>query len=334
MLLKSINELTILNLPYLQMEYKLRTEKSNITAMMEFILLGFSDLPNFQWVLFGIFLVLYLTILMCNSVIVLITRIDPTLQTPMYFFLKHFSILEICYVTVTIPRMLTDLLSHKGRISFIACATQMCLVLLFGGLECLLLAVMAYDRYVAICNPLHYGLIMSPQVCVQLVTASWVSGVPVVIGQTWQVFSLPFCGSTTINHFFCDLPPVFKLACGDTFVNEIAVYVVAVVFIMVPFLLIVVSYGKIISNILKLRSARGRAKAFSTCSSHLTVVVLFYGTTSATYLQPKPNQSEETGKLISLFYTVLIPTLNPIIYTLRNKDITVALRKLLRKLST
>ena len=209
----------------------------------------------------------------------------------------------------------------------------MCLVLLFGGLECLL-AVMAYDHSVAICNPLHYGLIMNPQVCVQLVTASWVSGVPVVIGQTWQVFSLPFCGSTTINHFFCDLPPVFKLACGDTFVNEIAVYVVAVVFIMVPFLLIVVSYGKIISNILKLRSARGRAKAFSTCSSHLTVVVLFYGTASTTYLQPKPNQSEETGKLISLFYTVLIPTLNPIIYTLRNKDITVALRKLLSKLST
>ena len=260
MLLKSINELTILNLPYLQMEYKLRTEKSNMTTMMEFILLGFSDSPNFQWILFGIFLVLYLTILMCNSVIVLMTRIDPTLQTPMYFFLNHFSILEICYVTVTIPRMLTDLLSQKGHISFFACATQMCLVLLFGGLECLLLAVMAYDHYVAICNPLHYGLIMSPQVCVQLVTASWVSGVPVVIGQTWQVFSLPFCGSTTINHFFCDLPAVFKLACGDTFVNEIAVYVVAVVFIMVPFLLIVVSYGKIISNILKLRSARGGLK--------------------------------------------------------------------------
>ena len=260
MLLKSINELTILNLPYLQMEYKLRTEKSNMTTMMEFILLGFSDSPNFQWILFGIFLVLYLTILMCNSVIVLMTRIDPTLQTPMYFFLNHFSILEICYVTVMIPRMLTDLLSQKGHISFFACATQMCLVLLFGGLECLLLAVMAYDHYVAICNPLHYGLIMSPQVCVQLVTASWVSGVPVVIGQTWQVFSLPFCGSTTINHFFCDLPAVFKLACGDTFVNEIAVYVVAVVFIMVPFLLIVVSYGKIISNILKLRSARGGLK--------------------------------------------------------------------------
>ena len=167
-----------------------------------------------------------------------------------------------------------------------------------------------------------------------MVTASWVSGVPVVIGQTWQVFSLPFCGSTTINHFFCDLPPVFKLACGDTFVNKIAVYAVAAVFIMVPFLLIGVSHGKIISNILKPRSARGRAKAFSTCSSHLTVVALFYGTASTTYLQPKPNQSEETGKLISLFYTVWIPMLNSTIFTLRNKDITVALRKRLSKLST
>ena len=172
MLLKSINELTILNLPYLQMEYKLRTEKSNMTTMMEFILLGFSDIPNFQWILLGIFLVLYLTILMCKSVIVLITRVDPILQTPMYFFLNHFSILEICYVTVTIPRILTNLLNQKGHVSFIACATQMFLVLLFGGLECLLLAVMAYECYVAICNPLHYGLIMSPQVCVQLVTAS------------------------------------------------------------------------------------------------------------------------------------------------------------------
>uniref|UniRef100_A0A8C2RX33 G-protein coupled receptors family 1 profile domain-containing protein n=1 Tax=Capra hircus TaxID=9925 RepID=A0A8C2RX33_CAPHI len=274
---------------------------------MEFILFGFSDIPNFQWIFLGDFLVLYLTILMCNK----LTLLSRPPCTPMYFFLNHFSILEICYVTVTIPRMLTDLLNQKGHVSFIACATQMYLVLLFGGLECLFLAMMAYDHYVAICNPLHYGLIVSPQVCVQLVTASWV--IPVVIGQTWQVFSLPFCGSTIINHFFCDLPPVYKLACGDTFVNEIAVYVVAVVFIMVPFLLIVVSYGKIIFNILKSRSARGRAKAFSTCSSHLTVVVLFYGTASTTYLQPTPNQSEETGK---------------------NKDTTVALRKLLSKLST
>ncbi|XP_012668619.1 olfactory receptor 10AG1 [Otolemur garnettii] len=305
-----------------------------MTTIMEFVLLGFSDMPNLQWILFGIFLLIYLTILMCNSIIILITRFDPALQKPMYFFLGNFSFLEICYVTVTIPRMLMDLWTQRGSISLSACAAQMCFVLMLGGTECLLLTVMAYDRYVAICNPLHYSLVMNHKVCIQLVAASWISGIPVVIGQTCQIFFLPFCGSNTINHFFCDIPPVLKLACGDTFVNEIAVYVVAVVFIMVPFLLIVVSYSKIISNILKLSSAKGRSKAFSTCSSHLTVVVLFYGTATITYLQPKPNQFGRMGKLISLFYTVLIPTLNPIIYTLRNKDIMVALRKLLGKLFT
>ncbi|ELW53724.1 Olfactory receptor 10AG1 [Tupaia chinensis] len=230
--------------------------------------------------------------------------------------------------------MLVDLWTQKGRISFLACATQMCFFLMLGGTECLLLAVMAYDRYVAICNPLHYALVMNHKVCSQLVAASWITAVPAVIGETGLIFSLPFCTSHMINHFFCDIPPVLKLACGDTFVNDIAFYVVAVavVFIMVPFLLIVVSYGKIISNILKLTSARGRSKAFSTCSSHLTVVVLFYGTAIITYLQPKPDQYEEMGKLISIFYTILIPTLNPIIYTLRNKDIMMALRKVLAQL--
>ncbi|XP_006168782.2 olfactory receptor 10AG1-like [Tupaia chinensis] len=297
--------------------------------MMDFILLGCSDTPNLQWTLFVIFLLIYLTILVCNSIIILITKIDPSLHTPMYFFLGNFSFLEICYVTVTIPRMLVDLMTKKRRISLLACATQMCFILMLGGTECLLLTVMAYDRYVAICNPLHYSLVMNHKVCIQLVAASWISTIPVVIGQTWQIFSLSFCASHTINHFFCDVPPILKLACGDTFVNEVAVYVATVVFIMVPFLLIVVSYGKIICNILKLSSARGRSKAFSTCSSHLTVVVLFYGTATISYLQPKPNQSEGMEKLISLFYTVFIPTLNPIIYTLRNKDIMTALKKLL-----
>ncbi|XP_047373740.1 olfactory receptor 10AG1-like [Sciurus carolinensis] len=310
-------------------EEPVRRETSNVTVLMEFVLLGFSDILHLQWMLFGIFLFIYLTILTCNSIIIVVTKTDPALQTPMYFFLSNFSVLEICYVTATMPRMLMDLCTQRGNISLYACATQMCFVLLLGGTECLLLTAMAYDRYVAICNPLHYPVVMSHKVCMQLVAASWVSGIPVEIGQTYQIFSLPFCGSNRINHFFCDIPPVLKLACGDTFVNEMAVYVVAVVFVMVPFILISVSYGKIISNILKLSSARGRAKAFSTCSSHLMVVVLFYGTASITYLQPKSNQSEGTGKLLSLFYTILIPALNPIIYTLRNKDITMALRKLL-----
>ncbi|KAL1785345.1 olfactory receptor 10AG1-like, partial [Sigmodon hispidus] len=301
--------------------------------MIEFILLGFSDIPSLQWMLFIMFLFMYLTILMCNSIIILLAKSDPTLQTPMYFFLSNFSFLEICYVTATIPRMLMDLYTLKGNISVLACATQMYFVLMLGGTECLLLAAMAYDRYVAICKPLQYALLMNDKVCLHLVAASWISGIPVEIGQTYQIFSLDFCASNRIDHFFCDIPPLLKLACGDTFVNTVAVYVVAVLFVMVPFLLIIVSYVKIICNIMKLSSAKGRAKAFSTCSSHLIVVVLFYGTASITYLQPKQNQSEGMGKLLSLFYTILIPALNPIIYTLRNKDIMMSLSKLKNKLS-
>lgn len=174
---------------------QMKKEISNTTTFMDFVLLGFSDIPNLRWFFFGIFLLIYLTILMCNSIIILITKVDSTLQSPTYFFLSNFSFLEICYVTATIPRMLMDLCIPKGNISFLACATQMCFVLLLGGTECLLLTVMAYDRYVAICHPLRYVLIMNHKFCVHLVAASWVSGIPVMIGQTCQIFSLPFCGS-------------------------------------------------------------------------------------------------------------------------------------------
>uniref|UniRef100_A0A8C6HV68 Olfactory receptor n=1 Tax=Mus spicilegus TaxID=10103 RepID=A0A8C6HV68_MUSSI len=299
---------------------------------MEFILLGFSNVPHLQWVLFIVFLFMYMTILLCNSIIIVLAKTDPALQTPMYFFLSNFCFLEICYVTATIPRMLMDLYTLKGNISVFACAAQIYFVLMLGATECLLLAAMAYDRYVAICHPLQYALLMKNKVCLQLVAASWISGIPVQIWQTYQVFSLHFCASNRIDHFFCDIPPLLKLAYGDTFMNTTAVYVVAVVFVMVPFLLIIVSYIKIICNIMKLSSGKGMAKAFSTCSSHLIVVVLFYGTASITYLQPKQSQSEGMGKLLSLFYTILILALNPIIYTLRNKDIMMALRKLHSKL--
>nr|XP_003422683.1 olfactory receptor 10AG1-like [Loxodonta africana] len=334
MLFKNVNELTILNLSYPQTESKLKAEESDNTTITEFVLVGFSDVPNLQWILLGIFLAIYLIILLGNNIIILITRIDPTLQNPMYFFLGNFSFLEIRYVTTTVPRMHRDIWTQKGNIPFLACATQMSFVLIFGGTECLLLRVMAYDHYVAICNSLHYPVVMNHRVCIQLVAGSWISGIPVEIGQTCQIFSLSFCGSNTINHFFCDIPPILKLACGNTIVNEVAVYIVAVVFFMVPFPLIVTFYGKIISNILKLFSARGRAKAFSTCSSHLIVVVLFYGTAAINYLQPKSNQSEGLGRLLSLFYAILTPMMNPIIYSLRNKDVMEALKKLLPKLLT
>ncbi|KAM6159140.1 olfactory receptor 10AG1-like [Rhynchocyon petersi] len=227
--------------------------------------------------------------------------------------------------------MLINLGTQRRRISLVACAVQMYFVLTFGAAECLLLAVMAYDRYVAICNPLHYPLLMNHRVCIQLVTGSWITGIPIQIGQTYQIFSLSFCGSNEINHFFCDIPPILKLACGDILVNEMFVFAVAVLFVIVPFLLILGSYSKIISTILKLPSSTSQAKAFSTCSSHLMVVVVFFGSGTITYLRPKTSQSEGTDKVLSLFYTIVTPIFNPMIYSLRNKDVIMALRKFLSK---
>nr|XP_010968473.1 PREDICTED: olfactory receptor 10AG1-like [Camelus bactrianus] len=307
--------------------------ETNLTVRMDFVLLGFSDIPRFHWLLFGVFSVIYLAIVLGNGIIVLVTRADVALQTPMYFFLSNLSFLEICYVSVTLPRMLMDLWTQKGSISFFSCATQMCFFLMLGATECFLLAVMAYDRYVAICNPLHYPLVMNHRVCVQLVVASWISGAPVQIGQTWQIFSVSFCGSNQISHFFCDIPPLLKLACGDIFVNEMVVYLFAVLLVTVPFLLILSFYMRIISTIMKLPSNTGRTKAFSTCSSHITVVVLFYGSATVTYLKPKSDQYVGIDKLLSLFYTVLTPLFNPMIYSLRNKDVRKAMRKFLPKLS-
>ncbi|XP_048217316.1 olfactory receptor 10AG1-like [Perognathus longimembris pacificus] len=312
---------------------QLEVTKINSTVTTEFVLLGFSDISKLHEFLFGIFLVIYLIILLGNGTIIMVTRLEPALQTPMYFFISNFSFLEICYVSITLPRMLMDLWTQQGNISFYACATQMCFFLMLGATECFLLAVMAYDRYVAICQPLHYPLIMSHKMYTQLVVASWVSGIPLQVGQTIQIFSLPFCESHQINHFFCDIPPMLKLACGDIFLNELVVFIFAVLIVTLPFMWILVSYVRIISTILKLPSNTGRSKAFSTCSSHLIVVFLFYGSASVTYLKPKSNQYEGTDKLLSLFYTILTPMFNPMIYSLRNKDVTEALRKFLLKLA-
>uniref|UniRef100_A0A7N4PHN8 Olfactory receptor n=2 Tax=Sarcophilus harrisii TaxID=9305 RepID=A0A7N4PHN8_SARHA len=305
--------------------------ENNLTNMMEFILLGFSDLPNLQGFLFGIFSIIYLSILIGNGLLIIITKTDPALHTAMYFFLGNFSFLEICYTSVTMPRMLADLWTQKRTISFIACAIQACFLYIFGGAECLLLTVMAYDRYVAISKPLYYPLIMNHKVCVQLVVASWLTEVPALIGETYQIFSMNFCGPNKINHIFCDAPPLFPLACTDTYKVEVSVHVVALLFVIIPFLLILASYIKIITTILKLPSTSGRAKAFSTCSSHLMVVFFFYGSGSIAYLQPKSGQSSGSSKVLALFYTIVTPVFNPLIYSLRNKDVIAALRKLLPK---
>ncbi|XP_012884584.1 PREDICTED: olfactory receptor 10AG1-like [Dipodomys ordii] len=305
--------------------------EENLTTLVEFVLLGFADAPRLRWFLFGLFFAIYMIILLGNGTILIITKVDPNLHTPMYYFLGNFSFLEICYVSTTLPRMLLNLATQRRNISLVACAAQMCFVLILGATECFLLAVMAYDRHVAICQPLHYPLLMNPKVCTQLVTGSWISGIPFQIGQTIQIFSVTFCGSNQINHFFCDIPPILGLACGEILVNEMMVYLGAMLFLFVPFLLILVSYSKIISTILKLPSATSRAKAFSTCSSHLAVVGLFFGSSIITYLRPKSDHSAEMDKVFSLFYTILTPMFNPIIYTLRNKDVILALKKLFCK---
>ncbi|XP_045642931.1 olfactory receptor 10AG1-like [Ursus americanus] len=305
--------------------------QGNHTTLMDFILLGFSDVPDLRGFLFGVFFIIYVIILMGNSLIIIITKVNPSLHTPMYFFLRNFSSLEICYVSVTVPRLLTDLCRQNRNISFLACATQMYFFLVFGATECFILTAMAYDRYVAICNPLLYPLIMNNRLCNQLAACCWITGIPVHIGFTCLIFSLPFCGNNQLNHFFCDIPPVLKLACGDTFMTEMLVYAVAVLVVTIPFTLILGSYVKIISTILKLPSATGRAKAFSTCSSHLTVVALFFGSGIMTYMRPKSSHLTGMDKFLSLFYTIVTPMFNPIIYCLRNKDVMGALKKFLPK---
>uniref|UniRef100_A0A5F8HBT6 Olfactory receptor n=1 Tax=Monodelphis domestica TaxID=13616 RepID=A0A5F8HBT6_MONDO len=303
--------------------------KVNFTEVDIFVLLGFSDQSNIKSLLFCIFLIIYTSILIGNGLIILIIKFDQALQTPMYFFLGNFSFLEICYTSVTLPRMLKDFWNKNRDISLLSCAIQLCFFLILGVTECLLLTVMAYDRYVAICKPLYYPLIMNHKTCVQLVVGAWISGIPIQIGQVYQLFSLTFCDSNKLDHVFCDFPPLLKLACGDTTMNEISFYADALLFGVVPFLLILNSYIRIITTILRLPSELGRSKAFSTCSSHLIVVSLFFISASISYFQPKSNQSRGTGKVLSLFYTIVTPLFNPMIYSLRNKDFIISIKKLL-----
>ncbi|XP_049747912.1 olfactory receptor 10AG1-like [Elephas maximus indicus] len=313
------------------MKHEVKKAEGNVSTMMQFVLMGFSDLSNLQGFLFGVFSIIYIIVIIGNSLIIILTSFDPALQKPMYFFLANFSLLEISYVTVTLPRMLVNLWTQDRSISLLECATQMCFFLILGATECFLLAVMAYDRYVAICNPLHYPLVMNQKMCVQLAVGSWIIGIPVQIGQTTQVFSLHFCNCNQINHFFCDIPPIIKLACGDTSIHEMSAYAGTLLIVAVPFMLILASYCKIICTILKLPAASGQAKAFSTCSSHVLVVVLFFGSTTITYLRPKSYHSAGIDKLLSLFYTIVTPLFNPMIYSLRNKDVIASLRKFFLK---
>ncbi|XP_030042479.1 olfactory receptor 10A4-like [Microcaecilia unicolor] len=298
----------------------------NQTVASGFVLLGFSDLsPQIQRVLFLLLLLFYLLAVMGNLLVFIILTVDPVLHTPMYFFLRNLSFLEICLTTVTIPRTLVNLLSQDGSISFLGCALQMYFFFIFGSEECVLLGIMAFDRYVAICNPLHYANVMSNKNCVYLAAGSWMVSFVLQFGQITFIITLPFCRSKVVRHFFCDGVAVMNLSCTDTYFNDIIRLATAVFFLLIPFLIILSSYAYILSAVLRTNSREGRSKAFSTCSSHLAVVTLFYGTAMLAYLQSDTGSAHL--RVFAVFYCVVNPMLNPLIYSLRSKEVKESLRK-------
>ncbi|XP_064030648.1 olfactory receptor 10C1-like [Pogoniulus pusillus] len=301
----------------------------NLSAVSEFVLLGFSEVSYLHPLLFIVFLSLYILTLMANIVIALIINGDNTLHTPMYFFLAHLSCLDVCYLSVIVPSILENLVVGRVGISKAGCALQMFFFLFFGVAECFLLAVMSFDRCVAVCYPLHYTITMNSRVCKSLIAGAYICGSTVGLVHTIVTFSLPFCG-VAIDHFFCEIQPLLELLCGNTSPSEIQVIVVAIFAIVGPFLLIIYSYIRIISTILRMSSAESQ-KLLSTCSSHLLVVILFYGTASSMYLRPKSSYTASVDKLLSLSYTVVTPLLNPVIYSLRNEEVKIAFRKRWRK---
>ncbi|XP_030046628.1 olfactory receptor 1002-like [Microcaecilia unicolor] len=303
----------------------------NQTFVTEFILLGFSDLSNLQSLLFVVFLVMYVLNLLGNISIITLIRIDPHLRTPMYFFLTNLSFVDICYSSTVTPKALVDFKVEKSTISLFECATQLCIFVTVGTTECFLLVVMAYDRYVAICNPLLYTVVMTRRVCICLVISAYMVSTVYSLIQTINTFSMTFCGSNEINHFYCDIPPLFKLSCSDTYSNEVVLSILAGIVGVVTVTAIVLSYTFIISSILRIRSSEGRRKAFSTCASHFTTVILFFGTLIFMYVIPSSHFSLSMNRMVSVVYTMAIPMVNPMIYSFRNKDVKQALRKVLEK---
>ncbi|XP_008152166.2 olfactory receptor-like protein OLF3 [Eptesicus fuscus] len=305
----------------------------NQTWVKEFILLGLSSDWDTQVSLFVLFFITYMVTVLGNFLIVLLISLDMRLHTPMYFFLTNLSLVDVSYATTIVPQMLVHFLSEHKVIPLVSCAAQLFFSLGLGGIEFVLLAIMAYDLYVAVCDPLRYLVIMHGGLCTRLAITSWVSGSVNSLMQTAITFQLPMCSNKFIDHISCELLAVVRLACVDTSSNEIAIMVSSIVLLMSPFCLVLLSYVKIISTILKIRSTEGRKKAFHTCASHLTVVVLCYGMAIFTYIQPHSGPSALQEKLISLFYAILTPMLNPMIYSLRNKEVKGAWRKLLGQLN-
>ncbi|XP_055457240.1 olfactory receptor 24 [Psammomys obesus] len=310
-------------------------ELQNQTSATEFILLGLSEKPEHEPVLFSLFLCMYVITVVGNLLIILAISSDSHLHTPMYFFLANLSLVDLCLATNTVPKMLVNIQTRSKSISYSCCLTQMYFFHFFGIMDSVLIAVMAYDRFVAICHPLHYSTIMSPCLCGLLVGGPWVYSCFISLTHILFMARLVFCGNNELPHYFCDLTPLLRLSCTDTTVNRLFVLIVAGMVIATPFVCILASYARIIVAIMKVPSAGGRKKAFSTCSSHLSVVVLFYGTTIGVYLCPSSVRTAVKEKASAVMYTAVTPMLNPFIYSLRNRDLKGALRKFInRKIST
>ncbi|XP_077169480.1 olfactory receptor 5V1-like [Paroedura picta] len=301
----------------------------NQTSFTEFILLGFTNIKQGKTFLFAFFFTLYTICFIGNSFIIAVVLLNQTLHTPMYFFLGNLSFLDICYISVTVPKMLADLWTESPSISFLGCAAQLYFLVTLVGSEGFLLASMALDRYVAICRPLTYTSLMNKWICLQLAMISWTLGFFNASLHTALTFHLVFCQTNRINHFFCDIPPLLSISCSNTSVNEIALLTVGVFVGLSPFLFTLISYAFILHAILNNQQKKQSHKAISTCVSHLTVVILFYGSSIFTYVRPTSSYSLERDQLVGVLYSILTPTLNPLIYSLRNKEVKLAMRKLI-----
>ncbi|XP_038284291.1 olfactory receptor-like protein OLF4 [Canis lupus familiaris] len=300
-------------------------ELENDTRISEFLLLGFSEKPELQPFLFGLFLSLYLVTIFGNLLIILVFSSDSHLHTPMYFFLANLSFVDICFTSTTIPKLLVNIQTQRKVITYKSCIMQMYFFILFIGLDNFLLTVMAYDRFMAICHPLHYTVIMNPRLCALLVLVSWIISALHSLLESLMVLQLSFCTALEIPHFFCELNQMIQLACSDTFLNDLVMYCATVLLVGAPLAGVLYSYSKILSSIRGISSAQGKHKAFSTCASHLSVVSLFYCTGLGVYLSSDAPQSSHSSAAASVMYTVVTPMLNPFIYSLRNKDIKEAL---------
>ncbi|XP_048340493.1 olfactory receptor 1019-like [Sphaerodactylus townsendi] len=305
--------------------------EENQTVITEFIFVGLTQDPVLQRILFMIFLIIYIISLMGNLSLIILISASSQLHTPMYFFLSNLSFLDICYSSVVAPQTLVNSIADKKSISLARCATQLYFFIALGTTECCLLAVMAYDRYVAICSPLLYPVLMSPKVCIPLVIGSYTLGIFHSLVHTTFTFKLSFCGSNKINHFYCDITPLLSISCSDTYVSEVLLFSLVGGIEIITILAVVISYTYILATILRIHSVQGRQKAFSTCVSHFTGVTIYHGTILFMYLRPTSSYSLDSDKILAVFYTMAIPLLNPLIYSLRNKDVKEALNYFLKK---